>query len=756
MSSAGGRPLVCYGCKLPGHHIRDCPTRPKPQSNHAQHSTASPLEQQQHAVKRLLITLAEQSANTAERNLHTLAQQLAKEARGGDGAVGRDFVLTTLLHAVKALPAKHNVYAVLVALITAAVPSFASDMVQLTSAALTHAAAAAQHDELRLLLRWLVALSHARVVSVDDTYAALGQVLGWVQQATSATYRDFYLYSIVSLLPWMGVEQHSQPSFQRLLSAVSSLIAARPAPSPLVRCLQSDESEDLLLSYWRAVEAAAAQQSEGGVAWRTELILRPHIKLSSDLAALTPLPFALTLPAPPSSPAPPSLPPQLNLFPDHPLPPTLAATTLAHYVLLTQLLDILSIYTAIHKEATRQLLLLPTGEDYSAMLVSLLFAQLFTLPSSPTSLLYTAAIIIDLFKAEPALLPPIIGLAINALFERLDVLDCEALDRLLVLFSFHLSNFSYAWPWDNWSAVLETDEYTPQRIFVGEMYERCVRLSFWERIQQTVPEELVALMPHQPLPAFRFAGAAEEKDTKMEGQEESKGEVEGGGTAGSESELNRVAAAVLRKIGEKVSSEEMIAYLDSVLSASSSLSSPAQLLFPCILHAGHKSYSHLFALFDRYAALITHYAAAQPQHLVDACSEYWQHSQQHQLVVLDRLLARQWLQPATLLAWTLQASKVESMHRAFVWELLAVAMERLGDKGDDERAEGVRVLLQGLNRALRLCGKNEGLIVYVEGRVRGVVRRWRGLVLAAPQVLKEMEGQLDARLTTAIKQAATL
>ena len=87
-------------------------------------------------------------------------------------------------------------------------------------------------------------------------------------------------------------------------------------------------------------------------------------------------------------------------------------------------------------------------------------------------------------------------------------------------------------------------------------------------------------------------------------------------------------------------------------------------------------------------------------------------------VILDRLLARQWLQPTVLLTWTLQASKVELMHRAFVWELVAVAMERLGEKSEEDKVESVRVLLAGLNRALRLSGKNEGLIVYVENRVR--------------------------------------
>ena len=240
--------------------------------------------------------------------------------------------------------------------------------------------------------------------------------------------------------------------------------------------------------------------------------MRPHLKLAATFAPLSPVDFVVELPLPSSSPSPPALPPLLQLFPDHPVSPALGVDTLACAVVWTELWDVLVVFESMHKEATKQLLLLPTGDDYSPHLISFLFSSLFTLPSSsssssssqPPPLIYYAAIILDLFRLQPAVMPPIIGLAINSLFERLDTIDMEAFDRAVAWFAFHLSNFSFTWPWDNWSAVLETDEYTAQRVFVSECFERMVRLSFWERIQQTIPEELIALMPHQPIPAFRF------------------------------------------------------------------------------------------------------------------------------------------------------------------------------------------------------------------------------------------------------------
>jgi hypothetical protein len=53
--------------------------------------------------------------------------------------------------------------------------------------------------------------------------------------------------------------------------------------------------------------------------------------------------------------------------------------------------------------------------------------------------------------------------------------------------------------------VLEQAESHPQRTFVTNALALCVRLSYWERIQQVIPEEFLQLMPHQPHPAFRFS-----------------------------------------------------------------------------------------------------------------------------------------------------------------------------------------------------------------------------------------------------------
>lgn len=55
----------------------------------------------------------------------------------------------------------------------------------------------------------------------------------------------------------------------------------------------------------------------------------------------------------------------------------------------------------------------------------------------------------------------------------------------LMLFSwFFRSNFQFIWPWEEWAHVLDLPKWAPQRVFVQEVLEREVRLSYWDKVKQ--------------------------------------------------------------------------------------------------------------------------------------------------------------------------------------------------------------------------------------------------------------------------------
>lgn len=48
----------------------------------------------------------------------------------------------------------------------------------------------------------------------------------------------------------------------------------------------------------------------------------------------------------------------------------------------------------------------------------------------------------------------------------------------------HRSNFQFIWPWDEWAYVLDLPKWAPKRVFVQEVLQREVRLSYWDKIKQ--------------------------------------------------------------------------------------------------------------------------------------------------------------------------------------------------------------------------------------------------------------------------------
>ncbi|KAI3729334.1 hypothetical protein L6452_17990 [Arctium lappa] len=85
----------------------------------------------------------------------------------------------------------------------------------------------------------------------------------------------------------------------------------------------------------------------------------------------------------------------------------------------------------------------------------------------------------------PGAFPAVVAGAVQALFDRISELDMECLTHLIVWFSHLLSNFQFIWPGKYglmfWS-------FQAPRVLVQEVLDTEVRLSYWDKVNQLVPD----------------------------------------------------------------------------------------------------------------------------------------------------------------------------------------------------------------------------------------------------------------------------
>ena len=94
--------------------------------------------------------------------------------------------------------------------------------------------------------------------------------------------------------------------------------------------------------------------------------------------------------------------------------------------------------------------------------------------------------------------------AVELIFDRLDTMNVACIDRFAFWFAYHLSNFQFAWNWDDWSNCLVLDPLHPKPKFVRETLAKCMRLSYHQRIVDLVPETFKTLLSKFPQPQNKY------------------------------------------------------------------------------------------------------------------------------------------------------------------------------------------------------------------------------------------------------------
>jgi nuclear cap-binding protein subunit 1 len=87
-------------------------------------------------------------------------------------------------------------------------------------------------------------------------------------------------------------------------------------------------------------------------------------------------------------------------------------------------------------------------------------------------------------------------------------MDLELVSRFMDWFAHHLSNFGFTWKWTEWVDDVALPDLDPSKAFIRGAIDKEIRLSFAQRIKNTLPEpyqHLISPDTEKDVPDFKFA-----------------------------------------------------------------------------------------------------------------------------------------------------------------------------------------------------------------------------------------------------------
>uniref|UniRef100_A0A804J218 ABH1 n=1 Tax=Musa acuminata subsp. malaccensis TaxID=214687 RepID=A0A804J218_MUSAM len=275
-------------------------------------------------------------------------------------------------------------------------------------------------------------------------------------------------------------------------------------------------------------------------------------------------------------------------------------------------------------------------------------------------------LITDSLTALPGAFPAVVAGAVRSLFNRIGDLDMECRTRLILWFSHHLSNFQYFWPWEEWAHVKDLPIWAPQRVFVQEVLEREVRLSYWDKIKQSIENapELEELLPPKSVSSFKYNS---EEDHGYTLSKEFREMVRGRKTAGEITSW--VEENIIQIHGSKFAIEVVIQTL---------------------LDIGSKSFTHLITVLERYGQVIAKLCTDQNMQvlLIDEVSSHWKNNTQMTAIAIDRMMGYRIISNLAIVSWVFSLSNIEQFHVSDrPWEILRNAINKTYNRIADLRKE---------------------------------------------------------------------
>ncbi|WOK93579.1 ABH1 [Canna indica] len=622
------------------------------------------------------------------------------------GVLWREFdhskyeILELLLQCAEQLPHKIPFYGVLVGLINLENEEFGKNVVDSVHSKLQDALLSENCNRIRILMRFLTVLMCSKVIlpsSVIEVFETLLSSAATTidDEAGNPSYQpcaDFYITCILSCLPWGGSELMEQVpgELDRVVLGVQSYLSIRRhSHDASLIIFETDENKslnekDFVEDLWDRVQALATS------GWKVDSVPRPHLSFEEQLVSgksysLSPVSCPKQTTSSHSTigrerenyEAKLKYPQRLRRLHIFPPSKTENIQPIDRFIVEEYLLDVLLFFNGCRKECASYMASLPVPFRYEYLMAETIFSQILFLPQPPFKPIYYALVIIDLCKALPGAFPAVVAGAVRALFDRIADLDMDCRTRLILWFSHHLSNFQYFWPWEEWAHVKDLPRWAPQRVFVQEVLEREVRLSYWDKIKQSIENApaLEELLPPKSGPSLKYNS---EEDQGFMLSKELRDMIRG------------------RKTAREISSwmEESIIQVHGTKFA-------LEVVIQTLLDIGSKSFTHLITVLERYGQVIAKLCADQDMQvlLIDEVSSFWKNNTQMTAIAIDRMMGYRLISNLAIVSWVFSNPNIEQFHISDrPWEILRNAINKTYNRIADLRKE-IGTLEKGVSLA---------------------------------------------------------
>ncbi|KAM1277886.1 hypothetical protein FF1_030243 [Malus domestica] len=607
-----------------------------------------------------------------------------------------DDVSQYLIQCAEQLPHKSPLYGTVIGLLNLENEEFIRKVVKNTQTNFQDALDSGNCNKIRILMRFLTVMMCSKVIHPSSLVVVFETLLSsaattvdeekgnpsWQSRA------DFYITCILSCLPWGGAELIEQvpEEIERVMVGVEAYLSIRKRASDTGLSFFEDDDEnarepsdkDFLEDLWGRIQVLSSN------GWKLDSVPRPHLSFEAQLVAGKSHEFGpISCPDQPAMPSTMSnitygkqkhdaefIYPQrirrLNIFPES---KTEDVQPMDRFIVEEYLLDVLFYLNGCRKECASYMAGLPVPFRYEYLMAETIFSQLLMLPQPPFRTIYYTLVIIDLCKALPGAFPAVVAGAVRALFDKMADLDMECRTRLILWFSHHLSNFQFIWPWEEWAHVLDLPKWAPQRVFVQEVLEREVRLSYWDKVKQSIEHApgLEELLPPKGAPNFKFSV----QETSEDG-------------------LHALSSDLRNMVKARASAREMIVWIEESVFPVHGMEVTLNVVVQTLLDIGSKSFTHLITVLERYGQVIAKLCADQDKQvmLINEIDSYWRNNSQMTAIAIDRMMGYRILSNLAIVRWVFLPANIEQFHISDrPWEILRNAVSKTYNRVCDLRKE---------------------------------------------------------------------